>query len=87
MMGCDNGKKEAHCIAYDSGLFLLDSSVFVVGAVDFPYYGIPRSYWERTIGHLKEMGANTVMLRLPWMLHEPKEGSFNFEEENDVRLL
>lgn len=87
MMGCDNGKKEAHCIAYDSGLFLLDSSVFVVGAVDFPYYGIPRSYWERTIGHVKEMGANTVMLRLPWMLHEPKEGSFNFEEENDVRLL
>ena len=32
---------------------------------------------------MKALGANTVETYIPWNIHEPKEGQFNFEGIND----
>ncbi|PAV31145.1 beta-galactosidase [Virgibacillus profundi] len=43
------------------------------------YYRVVPEYWEDRLLKLKACGFNTVETYIPWNLHEPKEGQFNFE--------
>lgn len=42
------------------------------------YYRIVPEYWEDRLLKLKACGFNCVETYIPWNLHEPKEGEFNF---------
>ena len=54
----------------------------ISGAVH--YFRTVPEYWEDRLTKLKACGFNTVETYLPWNLHEPKEGQFNFEGIADV---
>ncbi|ASN07282.1 glycoside hydrolase family 35 protein [Virgibacillus necropolis] len=48
------------------------------------YFRIVPEYWEDRLRKLKACGFNCVETYIPWNLHEPKEGEFNFSGIADV---
>lgn len=40
--------------------------------------------WELILHNLKAMGCNTVETYVPWNLHEPKPGVYNFDGFADI---
>ena len=48
------------------------------------YFRIPKTHWEDSLYNLKALGFNTVETYVPWNLHEPTKGNFNFEGMADI---
>ena len=48
------------------------------------YFRVHPEYWRDRLLKLKACGLNTVETYVPWNLHEPKEGQFNFEGLADI---
>lgn len=51
------------------------------------YFRIVPEYWEDRLIKLKACGFNCVETYVPWNLHEPKEGKFNFEGIADIEAF
>jgi len=64
--------------------FLIDGQAvkLISGAVH--YFRLAPTHWERTLRNLKAMGGNCVETYVPWNLHEPREGEFNFSGFADL---
>ncbi|QUW24058.1 beta-galactosidase [Sporosarcina sp. Marseille-Q4063] len=59
-------------------LYLNDEKIQLIsGAIH--YFRVVPEYWEDRLLKLKACGFNCVETYVPWNLHEPKEGEFNFE--------
>ena len=71
-------------LTYQGRSFYLDGEPFVILSGAMHYFRIPREYWRDRLLKLKECGFNTVETYVPWNLHEPREGEFNFEGMLDV---
>ncbi|MEY8445489.1 beta-galactosidase family protein [Enterococcus ratti] len=54
----------------------------ISGAVH--YFRIPPTQWRQTLKNLQAMGCNCVETYIPWNLHEPMKGQFNFSGLADV---
>lgn len=67
------------------GRFLLDGEPFTVKAAELHYPRIPRPYWDQRIKMCKALGMNTICLYVFWNVHEPAEGIFDFNGQNDLR--
>lgn len=48
------------------------------------YFRLAPSQWEDSLYNLKALGANTVETYIPWNIHEPQEGSYDFEGSKDI---
>ncbi len=48
------------------------------------YFRVVPEYWRDRLIKLKACGLNTVEIYIPWNLHEPVEGDFNFERMADI---
>lgn len=48
------------------------------------YFRLMPEYWEDCLYNLKAMGFNTVETYIPWNIHEPEEGEFDFSGSRDV---
>ncbi|MEG1311407.1 MAG: beta-galactosidase [Romboutsia sp.] len=48
------------------------------------YFRVVPEYWVDRLEKLKALGCNTVETYIPWNLHEPKEGLFEFEGAKDI---
>ncbi len=83
--GCDNRKVEGHKFEAASGALFYDSVPFTMGSVSLDYARLPREYWQQRLALVKGLGVNAILVRVPWMLHEPREGEFNFSGDFDVR--
>ena len=64
--------------------FLLNGEPFIVKAAEVHYPRIPRPYWEHRIQMCKSLGMNTLCIYVFWNIHEPREGQFDFSDNNDV---
>lgn len=54
----------------------------ISGAV---HYGrIHPSYWRDRLEKIKAMGCNTIETYVPWNIHEPEKGTFQFEGQYDL---
>lgn len=77
-------------VSYDSLSFLLDgartraSRLSVVAAAFDPTLVEPTA-WQANLVGLRHAGFNTVVMRVPWSLHEPTLGRFVFDGPCDVR--
>lgn len=65
--------------------FYLDGEKFKIISGAIHYFRTVPEYWRDRLEKLKAMGANTVETYVPWNLHEPKRGTFNFEGILDIR--
>lgn len=64
-------------------LFLGDEKVQLIsGAIH--YFRVVPDYWKDRLLKLKACGFNCVETYVPWNLHEPKEGQYNFEGLADI---
>lgn len=51
------------------------------------YFRIMPEYWRDRLIKLKAMGCNTVETYVPWNMHEPKKGTFNFTGILDIKAF
>jgi len=77
-------------VSYDSLSFLLDGArtkatrLSISGAA-FDATLIDPVRWATELARLRHAGFNTVVIRVPWALHEPTPDRFVFEGACDVR--
>ena len=64
--------------------FYLNNEPFKVISGAIHYFRTVPEYWQDRLEKLKAMGCNTVETYIPWNMHEPKKGVFNFEGILDV---
>ncbi|WP_273395132.1 glycoside hydrolase family 35 protein [Thermophilibacter mediterraneus] len=58
--------------------FLLDGEPFRILSGAVHYFRVHPSDWHHSLYNLKAMGFNTVETYVPWNLHEPRPGEFDF---------
>ncbi len=64
--------------------FYLDGKPFKIISGAFHYFRTVPQYWRDRLEKLKAMGCNTVETYIPWNMHEPKKGEFDFSGMLDV---
>ncbi len=52
---------------------------FFVHAAQFDYFRIPPDLWARSLLRYRDLGINTIDIRIPWNWHEPQDGKFDFD--------
>lgn len=64
--------------------FYLDNKPFKILSGAIHYFRLAPGSWHRSLYNLKALGFNTVETYVPWNLHEPQRGNFNFEGIADL---
>ena len=64
--------------------FYLDGSALKIISGAIHYFRVPRAYWNDRLRKLRALGCNCVETYIPWNLHEPRPGAFDFTGELDV---
>ena len=54
-----------------------DQRIYLVSG-EMHYFRVPHAGWRDRLKKLKEAGGNCVATYVPWLLHEPEEGRFEF---------
>ena len=63
----------------------VDGVPFFVHAAQFDYFRIPADLWFRSLDRYKELGINTIDLRIPWNWHEIRDADFDFDGHTNPR--
>lgn len=58
--------------------FILDGKPFRILSGSIHYFRVDPEDWRHSLYNLKAMGFNTVETYVPWNLHEPRPGEFDF---------
>lgn len=64
--------------------FYLDGKPFQIISGSIHYFRIVPEYWRDRLEKLKALGMNTVETYIPWNMHEPKKGEFDFSGRLDL---
>lgn len=67
-----------------NGSFYLDGEKSGIYSGAVHYFRIMPEYWEDRLLKLKAAGLNTVETYVPWNMHEPREGKYNFDGILDI---
>lgn len=65
--------------------FYLDGKPFKFISGSIHYFRVVPEYWRDRLEKLKNMGCNTVETYVPWNMHEPQEGEYNFSGRFNLR--
>ncbi|XP_066565550.1 beta-galactosidase-1-like protein 2 isoform X2 [Amia ocellicauda] len=68
----------------DSPEFTLEGEAFRILGGSVHYFRVPRAYWKDRMLKMKAGGLNTLTTYVPWNLHEPERGVFNFKDQLDL---
>ncbi|XP_076000906.1 beta-galactosidase-1-like protein 2 [Genypterus blacodes] len=68
----------------NSSQFTLEGEPLRILGGSIHYFRVPRAYWEDRLLKMKACGLNTLTTYVPWNLHEPERGVFNFEDQLDL---
>ena len=64
--------------------FCLDDREFKILSGAIHYFRIQPEDWYHSLYNLKALGFNTVETYVPWNMHEPKKGQFDFQGILDI---
>ncbi|EOT48623.1 MULTISPECIES: glycoside hydrolase family 35 protein [Enterococcus] len=64
--------------------FLIDNQPMKLISGAIHYFRMTPAQWEDSLYNLKALGANTVETYIPWNIHEPQKGTFDFSGRHDV---
>ncbi|XP_030742868.1 beta-galactosidase-1-like protein 2 [Echinops telfairi] len=67
--------------------FMLEGSAFWIFGGSVHYFRVPRQYWKDRLLKLKACGLNTLTTYVPWNLHEPERGKFDFSGNLDLEAF
>ncbi|VEN37659.1 unnamed protein product [Callosobruchus maculatus] len=62
----------------DGPRFKLNGKEMFVYSGAFHYFRVPRPYWRDRLRKMRAAGLNTVETYVPWNLHEPRSGQYDF---------
>src|SRR5882757_8343323 len=63
----------------------VDGIPFFLHAAQFDYFRIPADLWFRSLDRYRELGINTIDLRIPWNWHEIHDAEFDFDGHTNPR--
>lgn len=78
------GVSQMSKFSYEGKQFLLNDKPITIISGAIHYFRVVPQYWRDRLLKLKACGFNTVETYVPWNLHEPQEGTFNFEGIADL---
>ena len=62
----------------------LDGAPFYLASGDFHYFRVLPGGWRRRLALMKDFGLTAVQTYVPWNLHEPRPGCFDFSGRLDL---
>ncbi|MBQ9765552.1 MAG: beta-galactosidase [Lachnospiraceae bacterium] len=65
--------------------FYIDGEPIQIISGGMHYFRIVPEYWRDRLEKMKAMGCNTVETYVPWNMHEPRKGEYNFKGMLDVK--
>ncbi|XP_055030780.2 beta-galactosidase-1-like protein 2 isoform X3 [Misgurnus anguillicaudatus] len=68
----------------DSTHFTLGGAPFRILGGSIHYFRVPRAHWRDRLLKLKACGLNTLTTYVPWNLHEPERGVYQFHQQLDL---
>jgi hypothetical protein len=63
----------------------VDGIPFFLHAAQFDYFRIPPDLWSQSLDRCRELGINTIDLRIAWNWHEPRDAEFDFDGHTNPR--
>lgn len=72
-------------LAFQNRTFYLDGSPLRILSGSLHYFRVVPEYWWDRMRKMKACGLNTLTLYVPWNLHEPYPGKYNFKGILDLR--
>jgi beta-galactosidase len=70
-------------IQIDGTCLKVGGKPFFLISGEMDYFSVPRKQWKSRMSAMKSAGLNCVCTRMPWRLHEPEEGRFDFGSKKD----
>ncbi|EGW07412.1 Beta-galactosidase-1-like protein 2, partial [Cricetulus griseus] len=67
--------------------FMLEDSTFQIFGGSVHYFRVPKEYWRDRLLKMKACGLNTLTTYVPWNLHEPERGKFDFSGNLDLEAF
>ncbi|XP_073922403.1 beta-galactosidase-1-like protein 2 isoform X2 [Castor canadensis] len=67
--------------------FMLEDSPFWIFGGSIHYFRVPKEYWRDRLLKMRACGLNTVTTYVPWNLHEPERGKFDFSGNLDLEAF
>ncbi|WP_256760852.1 beta-galactosidase [Cohnella sp. WQ 127256] len=71
-------------VKYDHKGFLIDGKRTFLVSGTIHYFRIPKELWRDRLEKARQFGLNCIETYVAWNVHEPEEGKFEFEENNDL---
>ncbi|XP_035522550.1 beta-galactosidase-1-like protein 2 [Morone saxatilis] len=71
-------------LSANSSQFTLEGQPFHILGGSIHYFRVPRAYWRDRLLKMKACGINTLTTYVPWSLHQPERGVFNFHMQLDL---
>ena len=65
-------------VTFTKSCYLKDGKPFYLRCGEMHYFRVPKTDWKKRMELLKQAGGNCIATLVPWILHEPKEGTFDF---------
>ena len=51
------------------------------------YFRVPRELWQDRLKRIRSGGFNAIQFVIPWNIHEPFYGKFDFNGNNDINAF
>ncbi|XP_012585128.1 PREDICTED: beta-galactosidase-1-like protein 2 isoform X1 [Condylura cristata] len=67
--------------------FMLEESAFWIFGGSVHYFRVPKEYWRDRLLKMRACGLNTLTTYVPWNLHEPERGKFDFSGNLDLEAF
>ena len=65
-------------ITFDRTCYRIAGQPVYLHSGEFHYFRVPRADWRARMRLFREAGGNCLATYIPWLLHEPQEGTFRF---------
>lgn len=83
-MGSSATERTKRSFTHDEQYFLLHGRPFLIHSGELHYFRIPRPYWRHRLLQARALGLNTICTYMPWNLHEPRPGEFDFVGDGEM---
>ena len=77
-------QQASHTFSLADSVFLLDGKPFQIISGEMHYPRIPKEAWRDRMKKAKAMGLNTIGTYVFWNIHEPQQGEYDFNGNNDI---
>ncbi|MGQ8872627.1 beta-galactosidase [Paenibacillus sp. TSA_86.1] len=79
-----SSKNELHSeLTYDARSFYLNGERIFLNSATIHYFRMPKEEWRDVLMKAKLAGMNCIDTYFAWNVHEPEEGQWSFEGDND----